>query len=113
MGSSESEKIEAEVREEKSAGLLARKMEEGKQVALDAKKGKERGCSAVLLFFANSENRLLGPDCANEGSGLFPTLPMHSRLPGNPASPCPSSSWLPLLYPTLLSGLGSAGSCPK
>ena len=41
MGSSESEKIEAEVREEKSAGLLARKMEEGKQVAQDAKKGKE------------------------------------------------------------------------
>ena len=41
MGSSESEKTEAEVREEKSAGLLARKMEEGKQVALDAKKGKE------------------------------------------------------------------------
>lgn len=40
---------------------------------------------------------------------LIPMLPVHSRLPGNPASPCPSSSWLPLLYP-LLSGLSSAGS---
>ena len=38
---SQREKIEAEVREEKSAGLLAWKMEEGQQVALDAKKGEE------------------------------------------------------------------------
>ena len=38
---SQTEKKEAEVREEKSAGLLAGKMEEGKQVALDAEKCKE------------------------------------------------------------------------
>ena len=38
---SQTEKKEAEVREEKSAGLLAWKLEEGKQVTLDAKKCKE------------------------------------------------------------------------
>ena len=49
MGSSKSEKIEAEVRGEKNAGLLAWKMEEGKQVALDAKKGREIDSSLQSL----------------------------------------------------------------